>query len=351
MTAKERCLCGGQPRRPWQMGELALTEDGLYFIQGTMGTDFKSVPIVPKVPLDRLQAWGLDHRPLLGKEREALRVQYIRQSAAGSQSAAARPGQLEEAWFLPKNPGAWVVYLNKATGRDSPPLPPSPPIPDRHQRTHPFTPDILPREGGAGTPQALSNESWRALLRQFPGPSQELLLYLARNRHAEIETIRVLLAVENHSLALRCIEGELNETARRFLGQPLLAFYQNRKDPSSGKTLTFQWWLEVQPSEIPVSPADIFAEEKEWVVLCPIGYYGDKIEIYPHPGESNLLLERAGALLLVTPRQPGAFLPEEIPLPPDAGNILAWSLGNGILTVHLERVQGKETPEEEQTDE
>ncbi|MEI6510303.1 MAG: hypothetical protein WCO14_05070, partial [bacterium] len=332
MTTKERCLCGGQPRRPWQMGELALTEDGLSFFQSTMGTDSKSVPIVPKVPLERLQAWGLDHRPLLGKKREALRVRYIRQPAA------ARPGQLEEAWFLPKNPSAWVVYLNKATGRDSPPLPPSPPIPDRHRRTRSSTPDVLPREGATCAPQILSNLSWRALLRQFPGPSQELLLYLARNRHAEIETIRILLAVENHSLALRCIEGELNETARRFLGQPLLAFYQNRKDTSSGKIFTFQWWLEVQPSEIPASPADIFAEVKEWVVLCPIGYYGDKFEIYPHPGEPNLRLERAGALLLVMPRQPGAFLPEEIPLPPDAGDILAWSLGNGILTVHLERV-------------
>ncbi|MCX5971435.1 MAG: hypothetical protein NTV14_08040 [Coprothermobacterota bacterium] len=346
MTVSERCLCGGQPRRPWQMGELSLTDDGFSFSQGTMGTDFKSVPIVPIVPLDCLQAWGLDYRPLLGKEREALRVQYIRQPAGGQpaaarQLAAASSDQFEEAWFLPKDPSVWIAHLNKATGRDSPPLPPSPSLPARHRRTRSSTPDALPGESGAGTPQTLSNESWRALLRQFPGPSQELLIYLARNRHAEIETIRVLLGVENHSLALRCIEGELNGTARRLLSQPLLAFYQSRKDTSLGKTITFRWWLEVQPSEIPAGPADVFAEDEEWVVFCPVGLVG----------EADLLLERAGSLLLVAPRRPGAFLPEEIPLPADAGDILTWSLGNGILTVHLERKKGKEMSEEDRAHE
>ena len=340
MTVSERCLCGGQPRRPWQMGELSLTDDGLSFSQKTKE--------VLRVPLNRLQAWGLDHRPLLGKEREALRVQYIRQPAGGQpvaarQPAAACPDQFEETWFLPTDPSTWVAHLNKATGRDSPPLPPSPSLPVRHRRTRPSTPDALPHESGGSiaSPQTLSNESWRALLRQFPGPSQELLLYLARNRHAEIETIRVLLGVENHSLALRCIEGELNGTARRLLGQPLLAFYQNRKDARLGKTVTFRWWLEVQPSEIPAGPADIFAEDEEWVVLYPVGLVG----------EADLLLKRAGSLLLVAPCRPGAFLPEEIPLPVDAGDILTWSLGNGILTVHMERVKGKETPEEDRAHE
>ncbi|MEI6308414.1 MAG: hypothetical protein WCP58_02075 [bacterium] len=343
MTVSERCLCGGQPRRPWQMGELSLTDDGLSFSQGTMGRDFKSVPIIPIVPLDCLQAWGLDYRPLLGKEREALRVQYTSQPAGGQPAAARQPAaassdQFEEAWFLPTDPSAWIAHLNKATGRDSPPLPPSSSPPKRHQRTRPSTPDALPGESGAGMPRTLSNLSWRALLRQFPGPSQELLIYLARNRHAEIETIRVLLGVENHSLALRCIEGELNGTALRLLGQPLLVFYQNRKDARLGKTITFRWWLEIQPSEIPAGPADIFAEDEEWVVLFPIRHYGDRIEICPRPGEPDLLLERAGSLLLVAPRRPGAFLPEEISLPVNAGDIRTWSLGNGILTVHLERV-------------
>lgn len=320
MTAGERCLCGGRPRRPWQMGELSLTNDALSFRQQTKE--------VLRVPLESLAAWGLDHRPLLGKEREALQVQYTRQLAA------ACPGQLEEVWFLPKDSSAWVAHLNKATGRDSPPPAPSPSVPDRHHRRHSSAASTLSSPASPAAPQTLSPESWRALLRQFPGESRELLIYLARNRHAEIETIRVLLAVENHSLALRRIKEELNETARRLLGQPLLTFYQSRKDTRLVKTVTFRWWLEVTPSEIPAGPADVFAEDGEWVVLCPVGL----VE------EADLLLERAGCLLLVAPRLGGAFLPEEIPLPADAANIRTWSVGNGILTVRLEREKGKACP-------
>ena len=317
MRASERCLFGGQPRRPWQMGELSLTQDSLSFRQQTKE--------VLRVPFQTLAAWGLDHRPLLGKEREALWVQYT------------GVGQLEEAWFLPKDPSSWKTHLNKATGRDSPLPAPSPSVPDRHHRRHSSAASTLSSPAAPAAPQTLSPESWQALLRQFPGESRELLIYLARNRHAEIETIRVLLAMENHSLALRRIKEELNETARRLLGQPLLAFYQSRKDTRLGKTVTFRWWLEVRPSEIPAGPADIFAEDREWVVLCPVGLVG----------KADLLLERAGSLLLVAPRRGGAFLPEEIPLPVDAGNIRSWSLGNGILTVHLEREKGKETPKED----
>jgi hypothetical protein len=312
--AVERCLSGGQSRRPWQMGELSLTKDALSFRQQTKE--------VLRVPLENLAAWGLDPRHLLGKEREALHVQYTRQPAA------ACPDQLEDAWFLPKDPSAWKTYLSKVTGRDSPPLLPSCSPPDRHRRARASTtesPAFTPPAPAA--PQILSPESWRALLRQFTGESRELLSYLARNRHAQIETIRVLLAVENHSQALRRIEGELNEIALRLMGQPLLAFYQSRNDNHLGRIVTFRWWLEVQPSEIPAGPADIFAEDGDWVVLCPVGLVG----------EADLLLERAGSLLLVAPRQGGAFLPEEIPLPAQAGDIRTWSLGNGILTVRLER--------------
>jgi len=104
----------------------------------------------------------------------------------------------------------------------------------------------------------------RQVLEQLDSDSQEILLFLWRKRHANIDELASLCPALNHMDILSKIRGIINPIAERLLGCSLLTFERSKKDDETGKIITYSWWVtgKIQPKEEFEKPTvDIFDEE------------------------------------------------------------------------------------------
>jgi len=107
----------------------------------------------------------------------------------------------------------------------------------------------------------IDEDGIRQVLEQLDSDSQEILGFLWRKKHANIDELASLCPTLNHMDILSKIRGIINPTAERLLGCSLLTFERSKKDDQTGKITTYSWWVtgKIQPKEEFEKPiVDIF---------------------------------------------------------------------------------------------
>jgi hypothetical protein len=73
--------------------------------------------------------------------------------------------------------------------------------------------------------------------------SVQILIYLAKERHAGIRKLADLIDASFDMEVLVKIREEINAKARKTTGRPLVIFKPSKLDPLTGEKITFSWWL------------------------------------------------------------------------------------------------------------
>ena len=177
----------------------------------------------------------------------------------------------------------------------------------------------------------IDEDGIRRVLEELDSDSQEILSYLWRKKHANIDELASLCPSLNHMDILSKIRGIINPIAERLLGCSLLTFEWSKKDDETGKIITYSWWVtgKIQPKdEFEKRTVDIFDEE---------GYLSMVMEL-PGVKEEDILFKLENQKITISASSINKKYHEEIDLPAeidteDFSNVF----NNNVLEIKLKK--------------
>jgi hypothetical protein len=101
--------------------------------------------------------------------------------------------------------------------------------------------------------------------------SRNILVFLYRNRYANIQELSDLIEAKNHNEVLSRLKEVINPTSMKILGRPLVKFEKAKIDPLSGEKILFSWWLTENIPLIRKEGIDLFNEGDSLVILADLG--------------------------------------------------------------------------------
>jgi len=163
------------------------------------------------------------------------------------------------------------------------------------------------------------------LMRTLDEKSGQIIIYLLRERHAEIRKLADLICASSDMEVLTRIKEVINPRAQKIIGEPLITFEKSKIDPLTGEKITFSWWLKEELIEglHHERLLDVFDEEGCLrVVAC----------LPPQEGDINV--EVKDNFLIIS----GRDYHREVPLFYPVEKMVGKTIKNGVLEVKLNKV-------------
>jgi len=163
--------------------------------------------------------------------------------------------------------------------------------------------------------------------------SRQILSHIWKNRHATIDELASLYRAPNHMDVLQRIRKEINPTAERILGFPILTFERSRIDEATGEKILFSWWVLGQQGlrgALREPLLDIFEEGEVVTIIAEV--VGVR--------EEDILLEVFEEKLRLSANTPEAQFREVIPLPVRVDpQGITRKYHNNILELRLQKLK------------
>jgi HSP20 family molecular chaperone IbpA len=268
------------PRSAWKLGHLYLTTERLIF----------SVPTrIPfQVALTDIEGIGVEQaRFVLGRWKDVIAIGYRHPT-------------------LPKTSNAWIIMRDLEVWRKK----------------------LLEM-----TLQDVDQETLDKVMQELDPQGREIVAYLWETRHATIDELAELMAAPTHMDVLLKIREEINPTAERITGGPILTFRSSRVDPVTGQKVLFSWWA-MGPSGAP--------KEARSGVLVDVFDEGDRIDVIADLvgiREEDIVLSVDRNRLTLSAHGPEERYQEEIVLPAEVRvDTLTKTYTNNVLAVSLEKL-------------
>ena len=177
----------------------------------------------------------------------------------------------------------------------------------------------------------IDEDGIKQVLEELDSDSQEILLYLWKKGHANIDELSSVYEVPNHMDILFKIREVINPTAERLLGHSLLSFERSKKDDVTGKIVTYSWWLIGKKSpteEIKEPMVDIFDE----------GDYLNIIMELKDVREEDIQVEVARDKVFISTNNRTETCNHEVPLPVEVKTQgLTKRYNNNIIEIRVEK--------------
>jgi HSP20 family molecular chaperone IbpA len=171
------------------------------------------------------------------------------------------------------------------------------------------------------------------VMQELDPQSRDIVGYLWENWHATIDELAELIAAPTHMDVLLKIRGDINPTAERISGSPILAFRRSRVDPVTGEKVLFSWWVIGPPRA---------EEEARTGVLVDVFDEEDRIDVVADLAgvrEEDIVLSVARDRLTLSARGPEERYHEEVVLPAEVRvGTLTKTYTNNVLVVSLEKL-------------
>ena len=268
------------PRSAWKLGRFYLTTARLIFSVPT-GIPFH-------VALTDIEAVGVEQtRFVLGRWKDVIAIGYRHPT-------------------LPKTSNAWIIVRDLEVWRKK----------------------LLEM-----TLHDIDQETLDRVMQELDPQGREIVAYLWETRHATIDDLAELMGAPTHMDVLLKIRGDINPTAERMAGGPILTFRRSRVDPVTGEKVLFSWWV-VGPSGAP--------KETRSGVLVDIFDEGDRIDVIADLvgiREEDIVLCVDRNRLTLSAHGPEERYQEEIVLPAEVMvDTLTKTYTNNVLAVSLEKL-------------
>lgn len=114
-------------------------------------------------------------------------------------------------------------------------------------------------------------KSVNELVEALDEKSKNILMFLHRNRYANIQELSDLIGAKNHGEVLSRLKEVINPTSEKILGRSLVKFEKAKIDPVSGEKVIFSWWLTENIPIIKKGRIDLFNEGDSLVILADLG--------------------------------------------------------------------------------
>ena len=177
----------------------------------------------------------------------------------------------------------------------------------------------------------MDEDGINTVMQELDFESQEILLYLWKRGHANIDELSSLYEAPNHMDILFKIREVINPAAERLLGCSLLTFERSKKDDITGKIITYNWWIigKREPEKGIEAPlVDIFDE-------------GDFLSVIMELAgaiEEGIQIEAAGNKLSISSNISTKLFNHQIALPCEVkGNGLTKRYNNNVLEITAEK--------------
>jgi HSP20 family molecular chaperone IbpA len=267
-------------RSAWKLGHFYLTSERLMF----------SVPagVVFEALLSDMKAIAVEKaRYVAGREKDVIVIGYQHPT-------------------LPKTSNAWIIMRDLELWRKK----------------------LLEM-----TLQDIDQETLNRVMQELDPQGREIVAYLWETRHATIDELAELIGAPAHMDVLLKIREEINPTAERMAGRPILTFRRSRVDPVTGEKVLFSWWV-VGP---PGAPTEARAG-----VLVDVFDEGDRIDVIADlvgVREEDIVLSVDRNRLTLSAHGPEERYQEEIVLPAEVRvDTLTKTYTNNVLAVSLDKI-------------
>lgn len=165
-----------------------------------------------------------------------------------------------------------------------------------------------------------------SLLTDVDEKSRQIIVYLLRERHAEIRKLADLICASFDMEVLVRIREIINPRAFEVIGEPIITFERSKIDPLTGEKITFSWWLKKE-----------WVEGTYWDNLLDVFDEGNGLTViaFLSPQEENVEVEVKESSLIIS----GKEYHREIPLHCPVEKKVMKTINNGILEVKLNKVE------------
>jgi len=179
----------------------------------------------------------------------------------------------------------------------------------------------------------IDQEAIDRVMQELDPQGREIVGYLWATRHATIDELAELIGAPTHMDVLLKIRGDINPTAERISGSPILAFRRSGVDRVTGEKVLFSWWV--------IGPARV-AEEARTGVLVDVFDEADRIDVVAELAgvrEEDIVLSVARDKLTLSAQGPEERYHEEVVLPAEVRvDTLTKTYTNNVLAVSLEKL-------------
>lgn len=315
VVRSERGVCLPPGQDAWQIGELCLTDERLFFRQPN--------GVIFTTPIRLIRSVGIESRPFT----------VVRKPTMVLSCQDPRHGGIVKAWFITPYLGRWLVQLSALAQSEGAKQPPAEAKVEGAPAVR-VRPCARPAARGSRpappqpAPAGFSREDVERLAARLDPDSREILWHLWLSRHATIDELAAVGAAPSHMDVLLKIRQGINPLAKKLLGRPILVFEESRFDRELGEMVTFSWWLagEAPPPASPAPEIEVFDEAHEiQVVVALSGLDPDAIHVEAE--REKVTVWAGGSDLLHHVETP-------LPAPVDPGR-MSTDFKNGILIVSL----------------
>jgi HSP20 family molecular chaperone IbpA len=237
--------------RAWQLGEICLTTKRILFLKNS-GKVFE-------VDINSIYDIAIEKRKFILVKKDVIKLLFEKKN------------QILSARFITPNVHAWFEYLSELIPKTpriivSPPRSGASRLSEANRKTKSSVNEVNILKCGekqddkkvqgqdgkmakgqdgkfflAPLPSCPLASSF--LMRQLEPDCEEILNYLMLYRHAKIDQLAELIDAPTHTSVLLKIRKNINPTAQKVLGQPILTFEESKIDPITGENVVFSWWL------------------------------------------------------------------------------------------------------------
>jgi len=285
-------FCKDNLRSGWKPGHLYLTNARLLIWQPAR--------IIFQTSLENIKGISIQQRGLILRNKDALCISYKNQSGEG----------VAQAWIMVKDVERWKNKI--------------------------FERSLL----------EINQEAIDKVIKELDPQSQNILLFVWRNRHATIDELAHLYKAPSHMDVLHRIRNIINPTSQKLIGFPVLVFERSKIDGLTGTHVMFSWWI-TGDDKLPARGESVFTGE------------GDKeqslLDVFDEGDHLNVIMELKGARqedillavvedkLTVSCKTPEANYYEEISFPSNVDSEgIVKKFRNNILQVRLQKLIPKE---------
>jgi len=270
-------------RYGWKLGRLFLTTKRLVFRGPSGDTAFETLlSRIRGVKVERKRA-GLGTKPTLCVEYAGMKTE-----------------RLTKVWFLLKDPDSWRREIHSMTFME------------------------------------ISEKETNRILERLDPASTKILEYLRLQGHARIDELAGLIEAPTHMEVLLKIKRNINPTAERITGNPVLEFVNSRTDELTGENVVFSWWFcgYLMNKEKRKEPLlDVFDEKDNFTVIMETSGVEKDDVVFPTEKKKLILFSN-----LVDGRYKA-----EISLPPKVNReSFTRRYNNNILELKFKKMKGGE---------
>jgi len=197
-------------------------------------------------------------------------------------------------------------------------------------------PDSWRREIHSMTFMEISEKETNRILERLDPASTKILEYLRLQGHARIDELAGLIEAPTHMEVLLKIKRNINPTAERITGNPVLEFVNSRTDELTGENVVFSWWFcgYLMNKEKRKEPLlDVFDEKDNFTVIMETSGVEKDDVVFPTEKKKLILFSN-----LVDGRYKA-----EISLPPKVNReSFTRRYNNNILELKFKKMKGGE---------